>query len=331
MTEILQMDRDSRIDGPSAVTIGKFDGVHVGHQAVIDRTVHSARDIKGVSVVINMWPHPATVLAPGVKISLLTTLEDRLDLIALRDPDYVQIARFDIHFSQQSAVDYLSSLRERLGMKVLVLGEDARLGRDRHAGIDELKLITSRLGVRLKVVNLVGSDERTGSGLVREAYSQGDIATAVRLLGRLPSYKGVVEKGDGRGRELGFPTANLRVSSDLALPAPGIYKGAVVLVDQPKRGRLAAVISLGTRPTFVENGELLLEVHLLDFDEDLYGTELRVFFEDLIRPQAKFSTVEELVEAMRADVAAALALPQRRDGLYEPWAPYRISDLAVDC
>lgn len=323
MTEILPTDRDSKIDGPSAVTIGKFDGVHVGHQAIIDQTVLSARDIEGVSVVVNMWPHPATVLAPGMKISLLTTLEDRLDLIALRVPDYVQIAKFDVHFSQQMAAEYLSSLRERLGMKVLVLGQDARLGRDRHAGIDELKQITNRLGVCLKVVDVVGSGERIGSGLVRKAYSHGDVSTAARLLGRLPSYRGVVDTGDRRGRELGFPTANLRVRSDLALPAPGIYKGSAVIVDQRKSGRLAAVISLGTRPTFVENGELLLEVHLLDFDQDLYGAELRVFFEDLIRPQAKFSSVEELVDAMQADVAAALALPQPPDDLYEPWAPSR--------
>lgn len=323
MTEILPADRDSGIDGPAAVTIGKFDGVHVGHQAVIDETVRSARGIEGVSVAINMWPHPATVLAPGVKISLLTTLEDRLDLIALRAPDYVQIAKFDIHFSNQLAAVYLSSLCDRLGMKVLVLGQDARLGRDRHAGIDELKVITSRLGVRLKVVDVVGSGERIGSGLVRKAYSRGDVATAVKLLGRLPSYKGIVEKGDRRGRELGFPTANLRVPSDLVLPAPGIYKGSTVVVGQPERGRLSAVISLGTRPTFVENGDLLLEVHLLEFDEDLYGTELRVFFEELIRPQAKFSSAAELVDAMRGDVAAALALPERSSHLYEPWAPYR--------
>ncbi len=323
MTEILPADRDSGIDGPAAVTIGKFDGVHVGHQAVIDETVRSARGIEGVSVAINMWPHPATVLAPGVKISLLTTLEDRLDLIALRAPDYVQIAKFDIHFSNQLAAVYLSSLCDRLGMKVLVLGQDARLGRDRHAGIDELKEITSRLGVCLKVVDGVGSGERIGSGLVRKAYSRGDVATAVKLLGRLPSYKGIVEKGDRRGRELGFPTANLRVPSDLVLPAPGIYKGSTVVVGQPERGRLSAVISLGTRPTFVENGDLLLEVHLLDFDEDLYGTELRVFFEELIRPEAKFSSAAELVDAMRGDVAAALALPERSSHLYEPRAPYR--------
>lgn len=323
MTEILPTYRDSKIDGPSTVTIGKFDGVHVGHQAVIDQTVVSARDVEGVSVVINMWPHPATVLAPGMKVSLLTTLEDRLDLIALRAPDYVQIAKFDVHFSQQLAAEYLSSLRERLGMKVLVLGEDARLGHDRHAGIDELKQITRRLGVRLEVVDVVGSGERAGSGLVRKAYSRGDVATAARLLGRLPSYRGVVEKGDRRGRELGFPTANLRVRSDLALPAPGIYKGSAAIVDQLEAGRLGAVISLGTRPTFVENGELLLEVHLLDFDQDLYGAELRVFFEDLIRPQAKFSSVEELIDAMHGDVAVALTLPQPPDDLYEPWAPYR--------
>ena len=323
MTEILPADHDSGIDGSSAVTIGKFDGVHVGHQAVIDATTRSAREIEGVSVVVNMWPHPATVLAPGAKISLLTTLEDRLDLLALRGPDYVQIAKFDIHFSEQLAADYLSLLCDRLGMKVLVLGEDARLGRNRHAGIEDIKVITSRLGVRLEVVDVVGLGERTGSGLVRRAYSRGDVATAVRLLGRLPSYKGIVEKGDRRGRGLGFPTANLRVPSDLALPSPGIYKGSAVIVEQPERGRLSAVMSLGTRPTFVENGDLLLEVHLLDFDEDLYGVGLRVFFEDLIRPEAKFSSVAELVDAMHGDVAAALALPERSDHLYEPWAPYR--------
>ena len=323
MTEILPADHDSGIDGSSAVTIGKFDGVHVGHQAVIDATTRSAREIEGVSVVVNMWPHPATVLAPGAKISLLTTLEDRLDLLALRGPDYVQIAKFDIHFSEQLAADYLSLLCDRLGMKVLVLGEDARLGRNRHAGIEDIKVITSRLGVRLEVVDVVGLGERTGSGLVRRAYSRGDVATAVRLLGRLPSYKGIVEKGDRRGRGLGFPTANLRVPSDLALPSPGIYKGSAVIVEQPERGRLSAVMSLGTRPTFVENGDLLLEVHLLDFDEDLYGVGLRVFFEDLIRPEARFSSAAELVDAMHGDVAAALVLPERSDRLYEPWAAYR--------
>jgi riboflavin kinase/FMN adenylyltransferase len=266
-----------------------------------------------------MWPHPATVLVPGVEIPLLTPFEDRVDLITLRAPDYVRVGKFDLHFAAQLADDYLSLLRDESGMEMLVLGEDARLGRDRHAGIDQLKVITRRLGVRLKVVGTLSFGGPVGSALAKQAYSEGDFATAVKLLGRLPSYKGSVEKGDGRGRGLGFPTANIKIASELALPARGIYKGSAVIGDDPGRGRLRAVMSLGTRPTFLDDGDLLLEVHLLDFDEDVYGTEMRVFFEDLIRPEAKFSSEAELVDAMHGDVAAALALPEKSDELYEPW------------
>lgn len=319
MTDVVTADHDLRIDGPSAVTIGKFDGVHVGHQAVIDETVRSAGEIAGASVVISMWPHPATVLAPDVEIRLLTNLEDRIDLLALREPNYVRVEEFDVQFAVQRADDYVLLLRDTLGMKSLVLGADARLGRDRHAGIEEITEITRRLGVRLKVVDAVRSGGPVGSALVKRAYSEGDLAAAVKFLGRLPSYKGLVERGDGRGRDLGFPTANIAVSPELVLPAPGIYRGSAVIADDTGRGHLPAVINLGTRPTFHEGGDLVLEVHLLDFDEDVYGCKMRVFFEDSIRPEAKFSSEAELVDAIHDDIAAAVALPEKSDRLYEPW------------
>ena len=321
MTKVVSADSEFAADGPTAVTVGKFDGVHVGHQAVVDRTLRAAADIGGKSIVVCLWPHPASVLRPGTAVPQLTNLDDRLDLLAYRGPDFVRVVTFDLAFAAQTADEFLMSLRRNLGMEVLTLGADARFGRDRHAGIDELKAITNRIGVRLDVVSFVGEDDPVRSGLVKKAYSEGDIEAASRMLLRLPSYAGRVERGEGRGRDLGFPTANLRVADGVAIPARGVYKGSAIIEDDQSRGRIRGVLNLGTRPTFEDNGDLLLEAHLFDFNSELYGKRLRVYFEKALRPERKFDGVDDLLDALRSDVDAATALPDPDASLYAPWHP----------
>lgn len=319
MARILPVDENLRLTGPTAATVGKFDGVHVGHRAIVAATVAAAREMGGASVIFTLWPHPAVVLRPGTFVSLLAGLDDRLDLLAACGPDFVKVAAFDWKFSQQSAQEFLTGLRERVGLRTLVLGEDARVGRDRHAGVEELRAIAAGLGIRLHILEPVGRDGPVGSQEIRQAFARGDLRRATEMLGRLPSFAGTVVRGEERGRKLGFPTANLEVSADRSLPVHGVYAGSVLVGQGPKSRLLPAGISLGTRPTFGPAGTVLLEAHLLHFEGDLYGEGIRVYFEQLIRPEVKFDRVDELIAAIGADMAAVAARPRPDPSLYAPW------------
>ncbi len=307
------------LDGPTAVTIGKFDGVHLGHRALIRATCAAAADIGGRSVVMTFWPHPLRVLRPTDSVPLLNSREDRLDLLAHAGPDHVEVVLFDKEFARRTAEEFLSELRDRLGMEVLVVGREARMGTGRHAGVDELGEIGRRLGFDLRVVDPVIVGQRVSSQMVRDLIELPDLERAVESLGRLPSYAGRVARGDRRGGELGFPTANLEIDADRVVPARGVYAGRVLVAgDEGVLQR--TVINLGTRPTFGD-GRQLLEAHLLDFDADLYERPVRVYFEQYLRPERRFAGVEELKTQIDADIAAAVASPPIfSPEVYAPWA-----------
>ena len=318
MSDIATRGEPLTLDGPTAVTIGKLDGVHLGHRALIQATRAAAGDIGGQSVVMTFWPHPLRVLRPTASVPLLNSREDRLDLLAHAGPDHVEVIPFDEDFARQTADDFLSELRDRLGMSVLVVGREARMGRGRHAGVDELREIGRRLGFELRVVEPVIVGQRVSSQMVRDLIELPDLKRAVESLGRLPSYGGRVARGDWRGRELGFPTANLEIETDRVVPARGVYAGRV-LISGDDRTLRRAVINLGTRPTFGD-GRQLLEAHLLDFDGDLYDRPIRVYFEQYLRPERRFAGVKELKALIDADIAAALANPPTYSPeFYAPW------------
>ncbi|MDP6348630.1 MAG: riboflavin biosynthesis protein RibF [Chloroflexota bacterium] len=319
MSDIVTPSEALILDGPTAVTIGKLDGVHLGHRALIQATRAAADHLDGRSLVMTFWPHPLRVLRPTARVPLLNSREDRLDLLAHAGPDHVEVIPFDEEFARRTADDFLAELRDRLGMAVLVVGREARMGTGRHAGVDELSEIGRRLGFDLQVVDPVIVGQRVSSQMVRDLIELPDLERGVESLGRLPSYAGRVARGDRRGRELGFPTANLEIEPDRVVPARGVYAGRV-LVSGEDRALQRAVINLGTRPTFGD-GRQLLEAHLLDFDGDLYDRSVRVYFEQYLRPERRFAGVAELKEQIDADIAAALASPPAFPAeFYAPWA-----------
>jgi riboflavin kinase/FMN adenylyltransferase len=263
-----------------AVAIGTFDGVHRGHLAVID----AARKAGLRTNVVTFDPHPRSVL--GGEVELLATLERRLELLDDAGVEDVLVLRFDEGLAALSADEFAERMLRGIGAEVVAAGETFRFGRGREGDLELLE----RLGFDVRRVPLV---ENVSSTRVRELVHAGEIERAARLLGRPPEVEGTVVRGDGRGRELGFPTANLDVPEGLLVPPDGVYAGWA-------HDRRAAV-SIGTNPHF-DGVERRVEAHLLDFDGDLYGRRLVVQLWVPIREQRRFESLEELVAAIGDDV-----------------------------
>ena len=263
-----------------AVAVGTFDGVHRGHLHVID----AARRPGLRTAVVTFDPHPRTVL--GRRVELLATLERRLELLAQAGVDDVLVLPFDAELASLSAEAFAEQMLRGIGAETVAAGETFRFGRGREGDLDLL----TRLGFDVRRVPLV---ENVSSSRVRELLHAGDPERAATLLGRPPEVEGTVVRGDGRGRELGFPTANLDVPEGLLVPPDGVYAGSAL-------DRLAAV-SIGTNPHF-DGVERRVEAHLLDFDADLYGRRLVVEIWTPIREQRRFDSLEELVAAIGDDV-----------------------------
>ena len=263
-----------------SVALGTFDGVHRGHLRVID----AARRAGLRTTVVTFHPHPRAVL--GGQVELLATLERRLELLEEAGVEDVLVLRFDEQLAALTADEFAEGILRGIGAETVVAGETFRFGRGREGDLELLE----RLGFDVRRVPIV---DNVSSSLIRELVHAGDPARAATLLGRPPEVEGIVVRGDGRGRELGFPTANLDVPTDLLVPPNGVYAGWA-------GGRRAAV-SIGTNPHF-DGVERRVEAHLLDFDGDLYGERLVLEIWSPIREQRRFESLEELVAAIGDDV-----------------------------
>jgi riboflavin kinase / FMN adenylyltransferase len=285
--------------GPLHLALGVFDGVHVGHQAVIARAVDAAAEQGGKSFVVTFSPHPIRVIAPDkAPASLLGTLDDKAEVMKSRGVDGLLVIRFDETFAKMGAEDFVQKICEG-NVATIAVGEDWRFGSKRLGDVELLRTMGAELGFRLEAVAPVMWDgERISSTRIRQAIRDGNFESVSRMLGRSYVVSGTVIEGKKLGRELGFPTANIRLGDQQA-PADGVW---AVEVD----GHLHGVANLGTRPT-VGGGERLLEVHLLDFSGDLYGRVLRVRFVRFLRGEKKFGSVAELREQIRLDASAAAA------------------------
>jgi riboflavin kinase / FMN adenylyltransferase len=300
--------------GGRAVAIGAFDGVHLGHQAVLRlvRDLATARGLK--STVLTFDRHPAEVVRPGSAPKLLTTLDQKLELLeATGAVDECLVLAFDEARSKEPAEDFVAELLAAvLGARLVVVGADFHFGYRRHGDVALLQRMGAELGFEVLGLGLVASPESEdapdggvpySSTRARTLLGRGEVELAASILGRPHEVRGRVERGDGRGRELGFPTANVAVPEQICLPADGVYVGTYIGDDGVER---SAAISLGRRPTFyAESGMLLLEAHLLDFEGDLYEHDARVRFLHRLRGQERFDSVEALIEQMAQDVAAA--------------------------
>jgi riboflavin kinase/FMN adenylyltransferase len=299
-----------------AVAIGAFDGVHLGHQAVL-RLVHDLAHARQLSsTVLTFDRHPAEVVRPASAPKLLTTLDQKLELLdATGSVDECLVLAFDEARSKEPAEDFVGEvLAGVLGARLVVVGADFHFGYKRHGDVALLQRMGAELGFEVLGLGLVASPESAdapdgglpySSTRARELLARGDVAGAATILGRPHEVRGRVERGDQRGRALGFPTANVAVPDRVCLPADGVYAGTYVGDDGGER---PAAISLGRRPTFyAESGLLLLEAHLLDFDGDLYGQPARVRFHRRLRGQERFESVDELIAQMGRDVQAVRA------------------------
>ena len=293
----------------AVVTIGAYDGVHLGHQAVL-RLVRELADARGFeAALVTFDRHPAEVVRPESAPRLLTTLEQRLELLdATGDLDLCWVLTFDEPRSKEAAEDFVREvLVDGIGARLVVVGADFHFGHRRGGNVPLLERMGAELGFEVLGLGLVAVEgEASGvpysSTRIRELLAKGDVAEAARLLGRPHEVRGVVERGDQRGAEhLGFPTANLTVPERICLPADGVYAGTFVAEDEVER---PAAISVGTRPTFYEDGDVLVEAYVLDFDGDLYGQRVKVRFREWVRGQERFDSTEALVEQMHADVDA---------------------------
>ncbi len=300
----------------AVVTIGAYDGVHLGHQAVL-RLVRELADARGLdAALVTFDRHPAEVVRPESAPRLLTTLEQRLELLdATGDLELCWVLAFDEARSKESAEDFVREvLVDGVGARLVVVGADFHFGHRRGGNVPLLERMGAELGFEVLGLGLVAVEgDPTAipytSTRIRELLAKGDVAEAARLLGRPHEVRGVVERGDQRGAEhLGVPTANLRVPERICLPADGVYAGSFVAEDEIER---TTAISVGTRPTFYEDGDVLVEAHVLDFEGDLYGQQVKVRFREWIRGQERFESTEALVEQMDADIEATRRISAR--------------------
>ena len=300
---------DAEVDSPadgSAVTIGAFDGVHLGHRQVI-ATLRGLADVRNLrTVVVTFDRHPASVVRPDSAPLLLTDLDQKLELLSECGVDANFVVRFDEERAKQTAEEFVvEDLVGRLGAKVITVGSDFHFGRGRAGNVTFLEEMGARAGFEVLAHELVDvqgdpSNESVSSTRIRMALRTGDLDAANAMLGRPHEVRGIVGHGDGRARDLGFRTANLAIPETICLPADGIYAGWCRTPDGVMR---ACAISLGRRPTFYEFADTsLLEAHLLDFDGDLYGQDLAVQFVARLRDELKFNSVDALIEQMGRDV-----------------------------
>jgi len=286
------------------LTLGNFDGVHLGHQQILERVVKRARQVDGEAVVATFYPHPARILRPDRAPLPLISLQERLATLEEAGAEGLWVIPFDEEFANREAEDFIRDcLVERIRVQGVVLGPDARFGRERRGGPDMLREFGQAHDFFVEVVpdvDVLG--ERISSTRIRRVVMDGKVSHAALLLGRTYRLRGEVTLGHRRGRKLGFPTANLAVE-DLLLPGNGIYACRARVGTQPEETRsFECVASIGVRPTF-DNGPVTVEAHILDFDENIYGHVVTLEFVQKLRDERKFPSVEALVEAMYRDVA----------------------------
>jgi riboflavin kinase/FMN adenylyltransferase len=284
-----------------AIALGSFDGVHLGHRRVIEATMAAARDAGVRSSVVTFQPHPMAVLRPEIAPHELSSPERRAQLIASLGPDELVVIRFTREFSLLDHAAFAEQvLAERLGAVTVSVGRNFRYGHRAQGTIETLAASGERLGFGVVAAPLLEMDGApVSSSRIRDLIAAGDVGHAAQLLGRQPMLEGVVVRGDGRGRGLGFPTANLETASRSALPGTGIYAGRAHLADGPH----AAAVSVGYNPTFSDDRQRVrVEAHLLDFDRDIYGQRMELELMRRLRGEERFGSVDELVAQMRRDV-----------------------------
>lgn len=284
----------------SWLTVGVFDGVHRGHQEIINRLVQGAHAEETLAVVLTFDPHPGKFFRKGDEIKLLTLPGERARLLGNLGVDVVITHPFDMNLANVTAYDFMQRLKTQLGLAHLVLGYDSTLGKNREGNAARLTEIGSELGYSVEVVPALGDESGVISSTeIRKLITVGKVAEAASLMGHPYQLQGLVSPGDQRGRTIGFPTANMDYASEKVIPAGGIYACWAYVGDEKHK----AAINIGTNPTFTPDKKTLnVEAYLLDFDRDIYGDNLKLEFVDRLRDELKFDSVDTLIKQIEQDV-----------------------------
>ncbi|MGE5680027.1 MAG: bifunctional riboflavin kinase/FAD synthetase [Bacillota bacterium] len=293
----------------TVLTIGTFDGFHRGHQQIIEQLVQEARRTHGRSFLITFEPHPRSVLSKDFDLKLLTTIEEKLELIEAAGVDNVLIINFTPEFSKLSSDEFIEKLIvEKIGLKELVIGYDHRLGRNRGGDENSLRELGKLLNFNVKPVYAVKiGDDAVSSTKIRHALAEGDLQKANLYLGRNYSFSGNVVQGAMRGRTLGFPTINVALGDNKkVIPAHGVYLTALKIGnDQTKH---YGMMNIGMRPTFGDTVELVIEVYIFNFSRDVYGEKVEIEVIKRLRDERKFQSKEALITQMENDKKEAIEI-----------------------
>ena len=291
-----------------AAAIGVFDGIHLGHREVFSHVRSVASRLEVASAVVTFDVHPAHIVRPENAPKLLTTLDQKLEQLEAQGLDYAYVIHFDEVRADTKPDKFVEQVfYDALHARAIVVGEDFHFGKDRSGNVDELTRLGREWNFEVVAVGLIrhrdDAPEPVSSTAIRRALAGGDVARSARMLGRPYEVRGVVIKGEERGQTIGFPTANVPVPVVMAWPADAVYSGWCTLEDGSCYG---CAINIGRRPTFHEHAEhSLLEAHLMDYDGDLYGSEIRVEFIDFIRSERKFEGIDQLSQQLAQDVTEA--------------------------
>lgn len=302
------IEKIEKIDHPyksAVITIGNFDGVHIGHQALFNQVIEKTRALQGTSIVMTFEPHPIRVLKQNNHPPLITLYEQKAELIAKAGIDILICIPFTLEFASIPAKEFVEEiLVKRIGMKAVIVGEDYTFGKNREGTLDLLKTYGKRIGFEVIVVRKIqtsnNSEGKISSTRIRELISEGRVAEAQKLLGRHYQIRGAVMRGRDRGgRLLGFPTANINLYDELS-PKTGVY----AITVECKGSKYNGVANIGYSPTF-DDRIFTVEAHILDFNDDIYGQKIRVNFIKRLRDEKKFLNISELSDQINKDINKA--------------------------
>ncbi len=286
----------------SCITIGNFDGVHRGHQAIINCMIRNAKPQNRPVIVVTFYPNPADFFNPEVNSFYLSSPEEKEARLLEIGVDSVITFKFNRDFANLTPREFLSGLTQKLGLDVLVIGQDFALGKNRQGTLPVIKELGRDLGYKVEVIRQVNlEDEKISSTNIRQCLDEGDVICAAEMLGRYYSVAGLVTHGSDRGTRIGLPTANMTHWSHKKLPAVGVYATIVDILGERHRG----ITNVGYRPTFEDQQQTSIETHILDFDGNIYGERIEVAFLQKIRDEQKFPSVEAFLSQIERDKITA--------------------------
>ncbi|HEY6627106.1 MAG TPA: bifunctional riboflavin kinase/FAD synthetase [Ignavibacteriaceae bacterium] len=287
-------------DEKSVITLGTFDGLHLGHQQIVETVIQKAQQSGGRSFLLTFDPHPRKVIPGRNDVKILSTLEEKEIILAQLGLENLFVINFTTEFSRQSPEDFVKKyLIDGIGLKEIVIGYDHHFGKERDGNFELLQNLGRKFNFAVTLIpGFSVEGETVSSTKIRNSLLVGDVVKAGKMLGRLYTFQGKIVRGDGRGRKLGFPTANLCVENeDKLIPAKGIYAAECIVENEKHFG----LLSLGSRPTFHKDGDVIPEFYIFDFDKDIYDKIMQVNLVEKIRDEEKFNSVEDLIIQMKKD------------------------------